>query len=184
MLALRHLKSASKCLGDLIEECYMREQWLDSFIVIDKAHLLLQHISLIEITKEFDKVALISATVDDIKHSACFRDYYIVNPCINERYKWSIYANKLISNVDEQQSGFFNLINWKRMNYDKVLVKIEDKNKCKILKELLKDRNKAVLYTNDTKEAKLNEDGLFEKDVGVILSTSSIQNGQFIKRKF
>ena len=70
------------------------------------------------------------------------------------------------------------------MNYDKVLVKIEDKNMCKILKELLKDRNKAVLYTYDTKEAKLNEDGLFEKDVDVILSTSSIQNGQFIKRKF
>ncbi len=55
--------TASKCLGDLIEEYYMKEQRLDYFLVIDKAHLLLQHIGLIEITKEFDRVALISATL-------------------------------------------------------------------------------------------------------------------------
>ena len=37
--------------------------------------MLLHHIVLIEITKEFDSVAVISATVNDIKHFACFRDY-------------------------------------------------------------------------------------------------------------
>lgn len=52
---------ASKYLGDLIEEYYDRKQRLVNFLVIDEAHLLLNHISLIEITKEFDKVALISA---------------------------------------------------------------------------------------------------------------------------
>lgn len=62
------------------------------------------------------------------------------------------------------------------MNYSKVLVKIEDKKECKILKELLKDRYKVVLYTVDTKEVKLNKDGLFEEDDDVIISTSSIQN--------
>ena len=78
--------TASKCLGDLIEEYYEREQRLYYFLIIDEAHLMLQHISLIEITIEFDKVALISATADDIKYFACFRNYIIVNPCINERY--------------------------------------------------------------------------------------------------
>ena len=77
---------ASKCLGDLIEEYYEKEQRLNYFFVIDEAHLLLQHISLIEITKEFDKIALISATANDIKNFVCSRDYIIVNPCINDIY--------------------------------------------------------------------------------------------------
>ena len=34
--------------------------------MIDEAHLLLQHIGLIEITKEFYRVDLISANADDI----------------------------------------------------------------------------------------------------------------------
>ena len=68
----------------------------------------------------------------------CFKDYIIVNPCIDERYNRNIFVNKLISNVDEQRSEIVNLIDTKRMNYDKVLVKIEDKKECKILKELLK----------------------------------------------
>ena len=42
--------TASKCLGDLIEEYYMKEQQLDYFLVIDEAHLLLKHIGLIDIT--------------------------------------------------------------------------------------------------------------------------------------
>ena len=91
-------------MADLIEEYYMNKQRLDYFLVIDEAHLLLQHISLIEITKEFDKVALISATADDIKHFVCFRDYIIVNPFINEKYNQNIYINKLISNVDEKRT--------------------------------------------------------------------------------
>ena len=69
--------TASKCLDDLIEKYYMIEQRLDYFLVIDEAHFLFKHISLIEITKEFDKVALISVTPDDIKHFACFIDYII-----------------------------------------------------------------------------------------------------------
>ena len=37
------------------------------------------------------------------------------------------------------------------------------------------------MYTGDTKEIKLNEDGLFGEYVDVIISTSSIQNAQSIK---
>ena len=90
---------------------------------------------MIEITKEFDKVALISATAEDIKHFACFRDYIIVNPCINEKNNRNINVNKLIPDVDEQRAEIVNLINTKRIKYDKVLLKIEDKKECKILKE-------------------------------------------------
>ena len=36
----------------------------------------------------------------------------------------SIYINKPISNVDEQLDAIVNLIDTKRMNYDKILVKI------------------------------------------------------------
>ena len=92
-----------------------------------------------------------------------------------------IYTNKLIPYIKEQRSEIVDLINTKRMNYDKILGKIEDKKEYKILKELLKDRYKVALNTCDTKEVKLNEYGLFKEDLKVIQSTSSIKNGQPIK---
>lgn len=66
--------TASKCLGDLIGEYFEKEQLLDYFLMIDKAHLLLQYISF-----------LISATVDDVRDFAFFKKYIIINPYINER---------------------------------------------------------------------------------------------------
>ena len=38
-----------------------------------------------------------------------------------------------ISDADEQPAAIVNLINIKRMNYEKVLIKIEDKKECKRL---------------------------------------------------
>ena len=67
------------------------------------------------------------------------------------------------------------------MNYDKILVKIEDKKEYKILKGLLKHWYKVALYAVDDKEVSLNKDGSFEENVDVIISTSSFQNGQTIK---
>lgn len=46
--------TASKCFEDLIEECYDEEKWLDYFLIINEAPLLLEYISLIYITKEFE----------------------------------------------------------------------------------------------------------------------------------
>ena len=170
--------AAAKCLGDIVEEFYEREMRLDYFLVIDEAHMLLNYIGLIEITKEFDKVALLSATADDIKQFACFRDYIIVNPRITEKYHRNIYLNKLIPDADQQRAAIISLIDQKRMKYDEILVKIEDKKECKLLKESLKNRYKVALYTSEDKETKLNENGMFETDVDVIISTYSIQNGQ------
>lgn len=87
----------------------------------------------------------------------------------------------MIPDITEQRNEIVDLINTKRMNYDKILGKIEDKKLCKILKELLKDRYKVALNTCDTKEVKLNEYGLFEEDFDVIQSALSIQNWQYIK---
>lgn len=103
--------------------------------MIDEAHMLLNYIGLIEITKEFDKVALLSATADDIKQFACFRDYIIVKPRITEKYHCNIYLNKLIPDADQQRAAIISLIEQKRMKYDKILVKIEDQKECKLLKE-------------------------------------------------
>ena len=75
---------------------------LDYFLIIDETHMLLNHISLIEITREFDNVALLSATADDIKHFACYRDYVILNPPITEKYHSNIYVSKLLPDADEQ----------------------------------------------------------------------------------
>lgn len=82
----------------------------------------------------------------------------------------------MIPDITEQRNEIVDLINTKRMNYDKILGKIEDKKLCKILKELLKDRCKVGFYTAYNKEFRLIEDRLFEEDIDVIISTSFIQN--------
>ena len=98
----------------------------------------------------------------------------MVNSYINEKYNRYIYANKLITDAKEQCIKIVDLFDKKRMYYDKILVKIEDKKECKILK----DRFKVALYTADDKEVKVNWDRLFDADADVNISTSFIQNGQ------
>ena len=48
------------------------------------------------------------------------------------------------------------------------------------MRDCLKDRYKVALCTDD-KEIELNKDGLFDKNIDVVTSTSSIQNRQSIK---
>ena len=40
-----------------------------------------------------------------------------------------------MTNADEQRAAMVNLIDKKRMYYDKILIKIEDKKECKELKD-------------------------------------------------
>ena len=93
--------TAFKFFGDLIEEYYEREQRLYYFLKINEVHLLLQHISLFEKAIKIDKVSLISATADNNKHFSYFREYTIVNSCINEKYNRNIYINKLLPDANE-----------------------------------------------------------------------------------
>lgn len=51
-IILTNYNTASKYLGDLIQEYCEREQLLYYSLVIDEEHLLLQHICSIEITKK------------------------------------------------------------------------------------------------------------------------------------
>lgn len=92
--------------------------------------MLLQQICLTEITKEFDKIALISGTADDTKLFACFKDCIIVNLyTIKEKHDRYIYVNKLMTNADKKHATIVNLIDRKRIYYDKILIKIKDKKR-------------------------------------------------------
>ena len=53
------------------------------------------------------------------------------------------------------------------MKYDKILVKMEDKKECKLLKESFKKRYKVALYTPEDKQIKPNEDGMFETSIDI-----------------
>ena len=53
--------TASKWLWCIIEEYYKRNKRLYIFLIIDETHLLFNRISIIELTKEFDKISLLSA---------------------------------------------------------------------------------------------------------------------------
>lgn len=112
----------SKCLGDVIEEYYMKEKRLNYTLIVDESNLLLQYISLIEITKEFDKVGLISATSEYISGIGCFKDYICINPYIDVGYKRNIYVRKLNNDVDEQRKAVIDLIRRERNKYERVLV--------------------------------------------------------------
>ena len=67
--------TASKCLGGIIEHFFHHNiNFNDQYtLLIDEAHLLLEHISLIEICREFDNVGLITATATDISCLSVFR---------------------------------------------------------------------------------------------------------------
>ena len=116
--------------------------------MVDEAHLLLQHINLIDITKEFDKVTLISATADNINHLSYFRDYIIVNQYIYEKYNRKIYINKLIADTAEQSAAIVGLNRFKtnELRYD--ISEDRRHEGMQALKELLKDRYKVAFYTD------------------------------------
>lgn len=112
--------------------------------------------------------------------SLYFQDYIIIILRIDDKYNRNIYVNKLIPDLNKQCAEMISLIDRNIMNYNNVLVKIEDKKQRMILRDCLKDRFKVALYKSDDKEVKLTEDGLFDTNADVVISTSSIQNGQSI----
>ena len=82
----------------------------------------------------------------------------------------------MIPDANEQSVEIVKLFDTKRMNFDKILVKTENKKECKIMKEykIMKDRNKVSLYTGENKEVKLNEDGLFDEYVDAMIHYISL----------
>ena len=53
---------------------------------IDEEHLLLEHILLIDIYREFDKVGLITATANDISSLSVFNECNMINPLADVKY--------------------------------------------------------------------------------------------------
>lgn len=123
--------TASKCLGSIIELFYTKLKDRIGFykpdgktesnieetqtgaidilyeytLVIDEAHLLLENISLIEICREFNNVALFSATVDDISCLSVFRTFTRINPETSMKHERKIYIHKLKETVEEQHKS-------------------------------------------------------------------------------
>ena len=69
--------------------------------------------------------------------------------------------------------------------YDKILIKIEDKNECERIKDCITNELKRALYNSEKKEVEISTEGKFvnPEDVDIIIATSTIQAGQSLKEK-
>ena len=91
-------------------------------LLIDEAHLLLENLSLIEMCREFDKVGLISATIQDISNFRVFRDFTITHPITSIRYDRNIHIHKMEETMDKQRKEIIqNILEWLK-TYDKILI--------------------------------------------------------------
>ena len=179
--------TASKCLCGIIEHFFHHNiNFNDQYtLLIDEAHLLLEHISLIEICREFDNVGLITATATDISCLSVFSEYDKINPLVGIKYDRTIYLYKLKSNMEEQRETIAKQVMEEIKNYDKILIKIEDKNECEKIKECIDNELNKALYNSDKKEVEISSEGKFvnPEDVDIIIATSCIQSGQSLKEK-
>ena len=179
--------TASKCLGGIIEHFYHHHIDFNKHytLLIDEAHLLLEHISLIEICREFDRVGLITATASDISCLSVFEEYEKISPLADIKYHRTIYLYKLKNNMEEQRETIAKQVLDEIKRYDKILIKIEDKNECERLKECIDNELNKALYNSDKKEVEISNEGKFvnPEDVDIIIATSCIQSGQSIKEK-
>lgn len=199
--------TASKCLGGIIESFYHKEfrsitggisdtnakqeliqgmemKVTDQYtLVVDEAHLLLENISLIEMCREFNNVALVSATISDISCLSVFKDFIRINPIAAIKYDRKIYVHKLKDSMDEQREIIAKQVVNESKRYDKILIKVEDKNECENLKKAINDEFKKALYYSDKKEVEISDEGKFinPEDVDIIIATSCIQAGQSLK---
>ena len=178
---------------------------LDNYtLIIDEAHLLLNNIPLIEIIRDFNNVGLLSATINDIAGLSVFKDYRIIKPDVKTQYNRNIFIHQLGNKQEEisaskagvsfRAEGNFveqiiELIRKEKPNYDKILIKIEDKNEGMLLKNaILADSDfSAAIYNGDKKEVSIDENGKIydilnkNREIDVIIATSTIQAGQSLK---
>lgn len=177
---------------------------------------MLNNIPLIEIIRDFNNVGLISATIDDISGLSVFKDYRIIALNVKTEYNRNIFIHQLDKNkydtvakcnkmpiesihinkqYDSISEEIIELIKIERPNYDKILIKIEDKNEGMILKNIISETNmlesnkhfKVAIYNGDRKEVSINEKGkiydVLNKNniIDVIIATSTIQASQSLK---
>ncbi|KAK8883037.1 hypothetical protein M9Y10_045685 [Tritrichomonas musculus] len=130
-IAITTYSTASKCLGSIIELFYTKlkdrigfykpdgkpesnieetqtganDSLYEHTLVIDETHFLLENISLIEICREFNNVALFSATVDDISCLSVFWTFTRINPETSLMHERRVYVHKLKETVEEQHKA-------------------------------------------------------------------------------
>lgn len=88
-------------------------------LIIDEARMLLNNTSLIVI-RDFDKVGLISATIQDISSLSIFQDYYIITPYLSTQYERDLYVHQLNTDDNKTRQSVIDLIHRERLKYDKV----------------------------------------------------------------
>ena len=179
-IVITTFSTASLMLGDLIEE--YNEEITDTYrLVIDEAHELLKYTALFHIISEFTRVAIFSATVEDVSDFRIFNDFITVSLTVpaTERtidiYPWN--------DIMTDQKWLVDIILDRCKVYDKIVVKVESKKICIKLKEQLEESLKSSLYIGNKKEVELSIDGKFinPSDSDIIIATSCIQSGQSIK---
>ena len=178
--------TASRCLGSLVEASVNQQNInVGSYsLIIDEAHMLLNNISLIEIIRDFVDVGLISATINDVSSLSIFKDFHIIKPNVSTQYKRNLFIHQLNKDDEKMRKDVIDLIHRERANYDKVLIKIEDKKQGQLMKEALKEVFNVALYNGDKKDVEINGSGkIYDKydenrTIDIIISTSTIQSGQ------
>ena len=124
-LIITTYSTASWCLGSLYEFMNHQNKMKKNFdiisysLIIDEARMLLNNTSLIVI-RDFDKVGLISATIQDISSLSIFQDYYIITPYLSTQYERDLYVHQLNTDDNKTRQSVIDLIHRERLKYDKV----------------------------------------------------------------
>ena len=72
--------------------------------------------------------------------------------------------------MEEQRETIAKQVLEEIKRYDKILIKIEDKNECEQLKECIDNELKKTLYNSDKKELEISDEGKFvsTEDVDIV----------------
>lgn len=93
-----------------------------------------------------------------------------------------MHIHQIRQGIDELISQITELIDENINKYDKIVIKIEDKDIGKLLKMNL-NNSKIALYNGDTKECEIDSNGMIIRNKGhkIDIATSTIQAGQSLK---
>lgn len=177
--------TAKTCLGTILEQSFHKQWNIESryTLLIDEGHLLLEYIPIIEFCREFSNVGIISATTSDIDCLSVFKDFIRIKPDCSIKYDRDIFIHKLHNEMSEQRRIIAQQVIELSKSFDKVLIKIENIDECKLLKDEIDNQFKSALYNGKNKEVQISDEGKFvnPSEVDIVIATSCIQAGQSLK---
>ena len=104
---------------------------------------------------------MITATSSDISCLSVFEEYEKISPLADIKYHRTIYLYKLRNNMEEQRETIAKQVLKKIKRYDKILIKIEDKNECERLKDCIINELNKALYNSEKKEVEISSEQCF-----------------------